>query len=380
MVPVVAHDYESTGKPLIAWDDPVAKADLVDALVSDALALLERLRGQDRQRAEATGALGLLALVAGQDVEQDDDGTWRIAQRVAPDRVISTVDPEARHMHKSRSEYRDGYKAHIAVEPETGLVTAAIVTPANVSDAKTAVDLVAAEARRTRGPGRLGLWVGRDPRRPASPKAPPGHQADSVATADSRWVLPRRLRRRSSGAGTGDVSGRASPLPSPQEATRPLAPSARAARCETAAPHHSVASRRSSIPMTTSSLLLDRQWKDGDGLAEDYRRWRPDGRALHRLARRRRQPTGPLPRRRAQPARALACEWPPSTSADWSTSDSSTTGAGSSGRPDPERASPGRQKWDLTSGTAHPGWPAPTHFHAGASVGHIPGLQHRTYA
>ena len=27
-------------------------------------------------------------------------------------------------MHKSRSEYRDGYKAHIAIEPETGLVTA----------------------------------------------------------------------------------------------------------------------------------------------------------------------------------------------------------------------------------------------------------------
>ena len=49
-------------------------------------------------------------------------GTWRIAQRVAPDRVISMVDPETRHMHKSRSEYRDGYKAHLAVEPETGLV------------------------------------------------------------------------------------------------------------------------------------------------------------------------------------------------------------------------------------------------------------------
>ena len=66
--------------------------------------------------------MGLLALVAGQDVEPGDgEGTWRIAQRVAPDRVISTVDPEARHMHKSVSEYRDGYKAHVAVEPETGI-------------------------------------------------------------------------------------------------------------------------------------------------------------------------------------------------------------------------------------------------------------------
>ena len=38
---------------------------------------------------------------------------------MAPDRVISVVDPEARHMHKSR-RYRDGYKAHIVVEPDSG--------------------------------------------------------------------------------------------------------------------------------------------------------------------------------------------------------------------------------------------------------------------
>jgi IS5 family transposase len=84
-------------------------------------------------------------LVAGQDVEQDDDGTWKIAHRVAKDRIISTVDPEARHMHKSRSEYRDGYKAHIAIEPETGLITAAALTPANTADGPTGVELLAGE-------------------------------------------------------------------------------------------------------------------------------------------------------------------------------------------------------------------------------------------
>ncbi len=143
-VPVSAHDYESSGKPLIAWDDPVAKAALVDGLVRDALALLEGLDGRQSDP-EGASALGLLALVAGQDVEQDEDGTWRIAQRVAPDRMISTVDPEARHMRKSRSEYRDGYKAHIAIEPETGLVTKAILTKANVVDGRCAVALVADE-------------------------------------------------------------------------------------------------------------------------------------------------------------------------------------------------------------------------------------------
>lgn len=143
-VSVGAHDYDSAGKPTIAWDDPVAKATLIDGLVRDALALLESCEVTD----QTAPALGLLALVAGQDVERDADGTWRIAQRVAPDRVISTVDPEARHMHKSRSEYRDGYKAHLAVEPETGIVTACELTPANASDAATGIGLLEGE-----GPG-----------------------------------------------------------------------------------------------------------------------------------------------------------------------------------------------------------------------------------
>ena len=42
-------------------------------------------------------------------------------------------------MHKSRSEYRDGYKAHIAIEPETGLVTA-LPHAGNAPDGATGVD------------------------------------------------------------------------------------------------------------------------------------------------------------------------------------------------------------------------------------------------
>jgi len=140
-IKLLAHDDETQGKPAIAWDDPVQKAALVDGLVNDALTLLAACASST----EGTEALGLLALVAGQDVEQDENGTWRIAQRVVPDRVISTVDSETRHMHKSRSEYRDGYKAHICVEPETGIVTACALTAANVSDAKTAMALLAGE-------------------------------------------------------------------------------------------------------------------------------------------------------------------------------------------------------------------------------------------
>ncbi len=147
-VEMSAHDYDSAAKPLIAWDDPVAKAALVSALVNDALGIIAALDGVALSD-EAADAVGLLALVAGQDVEPgDEEGTWRIARRVAPDRVISTVDPEARHMHKSRSEYRDGYKAHVAVEPETGIITAAALTPANAGDGPTGIELLAGE-----GPG-----------------------------------------------------------------------------------------------------------------------------------------------------------------------------------------------------------------------------------
>jgi IS5 family transposase len=143
-VPLSGHDYEASGKPLIAWDDQQAKDALVHGLVTDALTLLETTE-KGANTPEEAEALGLLALVAGQDVEQGDDGTWRIARRVAKDRVISVVDPETRHMHKSRAVYRDGYKAHLAVEPETGIITAAAVTPANTSDAKVAPGLVANE-------------------------------------------------------------------------------------------------------------------------------------------------------------------------------------------------------------------------------------------
>ena len=144
-VKVSAHDYDSASKPVIAWDDPLAKQGLVTDLVNDARAIIAALDGLELSGDQAD-AVGLLALVAGQDVEPGEgEGTWRIAQRVAPDRVVSTVDPEARHAHKSVSEYHDGFKAHIAVEPETGLVTAATLTPANTPDGPTGVGLLEGE-------------------------------------------------------------------------------------------------------------------------------------------------------------------------------------------------------------------------------------------
>ncbi|MCE7009262.1 IS1182 family transposase [Kibdelosporangium philippinense] len=128
------HDYSRPDKPRIDWDDPAARDALVSALVNDANALVAALADTELE-GDAEFALALLALVAGQDAEPAEgsdgtDGRWRIARKVAPDRVVSTVDPDARHTRKSPENRRDGYRAHVAAEPETGIVTDEKVTTA----------------------------------------------------------------------------------------------------------------------------------------------------------------------------------------------------------------------------------------------------------
>ncbi len=130
-----AHDYADPGKPAIAWDDKAARDALVSALVTDATAVTDAFAGADLAGAAAE-AVALPALIAGQDVEPAEgsdgtDGRWRIARKTAADRVISTVDPESRHVHKSQHSQQDGYKAHVAVEPDTGLFTGGTLTRAS---------------------------------------------------------------------------------------------------------------------------------------------------------------------------------------------------------------------------------------------------------
>jgi hypothetical protein len=144
-VVVAAHDDDRPGKPVCAWDDLEAKQALVSGLVNDALAVLGAVAEVDMDDEQAE-AVALLALVAGQDVEPGErPGSWRIARKVAKDRVISTVDPQARHARKTSAQRRDGDKAHIAAEPETGLVTECALTTAAAPDGPTGVGLLAGE-------------------------------------------------------------------------------------------------------------------------------------------------------------------------------------------------------------------------------------------
>jgi DDE family transposase len=62
---------------------------------------------------------------------------------VAPNRVISVVDPQARHGHKTNARGFDGYKGHVAIDPCSEVITAAEVGAANGGDAAMAATLLA---------------------------------------------------------------------------------------------------------------------------------------------------------------------------------------------------------------------------------------------
>jgi len=137
-----AEDYASPAKPQIDWDDQAARAALVDARARDAHAMLGVLAGRPLPAAVAEAAR-LLGAIVGQDLERGDNGSFRIARKVAADRVISVVDPDARHGHKSSARGFDGYKGHVSVDPDSELVTATAATTGNVGDAAAAPQLLA---------------------------------------------------------------------------------------------------------------------------------------------------------------------------------------------------------------------------------------------
>ncbi len=136
-------DYASAGKPVCDYEDRQAREEMIDALAKDAHALLLALDGRELGP-ELEQAAALLATVVGQDLDEGEDGVFRIVRRVAKDRVISTVDPDARHGHKTSARGFDGYKGHVAVDPDSELIVSTTVTAGNVGD-RQAVDALLAE-------------------------------------------------------------------------------------------------------------------------------------------------------------------------------------------------------------------------------------------
>jgi hypothetical protein len=134
-------DYGRAGKPTCDWEDAEAREALVDELALDAFACLMLLDGRELD-GDVAQAAELLATVAGQDLDLSGE-VFRIARRVAKDRAISTVDPEARHGRKTSAHGFDGFKGHAAVDPDSEIITATTVTAGNDGDGSVAKDLIA---------------------------------------------------------------------------------------------------------------------------------------------------------------------------------------------------------------------------------------------
>lgn len=140
-------DYEAPGKPQICWSSDSERAALIADLFADAQAVTAACEGLDD--ADLATAASVLATVAGQDIEEkpDDEGRYLpvLRQGVAVERVISTVDVDARHGHRSRRDRYDGYKLHLAVDIDSDLLTAASASLATAHDATVLPDLLDAD-------------------------------------------------------------------------------------------------------------------------------------------------------------------------------------------------------------------------------------------
>ena len=101
--------------------------------------------------------------------------------------MISVNDPQARHTRKSGEARRDGYRAHVAADPDTGIITDEKLTKASGqenSDPAVAEEFVAAEAAGPDGQAGTGRAAG------PSPAGSQGHGGAEDALA---WfaTLPR---------------------------------------------------------------------------------------------------------------------------------------------------------------------------------------------
>ncbi|MDD4335745.1 MAG: hypothetical protein PHY77_09095 [Desulfotomaculaceae bacterium] len=114
-------DYQSRTKPKINWEDPAERNKLLNELCQDALQIVEivdklKLTKQEQELRD------ILATVAIQDIEQQKDGTVKMKQGVAKDRIISANDPEMRHGRKSSARRFDGHKTHTAIETDNNFL------------------------------------------------------------------------------------------------------------------------------------------------------------------------------------------------------------------------------------------------------------------
>lgn len=143
------------GSAEIDWDDEPSREAFLTEIIEDGKRVLDLARevrsGLEAESAEdrrIVVAAELLTQLLWQDVEPTKRG-YRIRKGTAKNRVPSVHDPEQRHGHKSHGRTFTGHKGAAAVDPDSQLITAVEVLPANESDGKSAVELVVASEKNT---------------------------------------------------------------------------------------------------------------------------------------------------------------------------------------------------------------------------------------
>ena len=205
--------------------------------------------------------------------------------------MISVNDPDARHTRKSQHARRDGYRAHMAADPDTGIITGEKLTKASGeedSDPAVAGEFAAAEA------GGTGPAGGRDSGGADDALAWYGYTAygtgelrEAIANAGHRAVIkPKPVQSAVEGGFTLDdftVDDQAGTVTCPAGVTRRIPPSrhvvfgAACAACPLCP--RCTASKSGRVlrlhPLDRLLRAARGQWAADRGPREDYARHRP---------------------------------------------------------------------------------------------------------
>jgi hypothetical protein len=151
----------------IDWADPQQRQAELKNLVADAEAVLD-LAAAQADEAEVRSLGWMLTKILGDDVEIDGTGQAQIAEGTAPDRVISTSDPQMRHGRKSASRRFDGYKVSTATEETSELIMDIADMAASSGDGQELMPTIArveehaeVEVERVLGDGAYGAGANR---------------------------------------------------------------------------------------------------------------------------------------------------------------------------------------------------------------------------
>jgi len=126
------------GSEFVNWEDEEEVGDFLARLLDDCGTAVDLAANESC----ATREVELLKKVIEQDVETAADNGPRIKQGVAKGRIPSISDPEMRHGHKSSGKKYTGHKAHVAVDTESGVITAVEVSAPGVADGKHVGSLI----------------------------------------------------------------------------------------------------------------------------------------------------------------------------------------------------------------------------------------------